>query len=117
MSYLACEETITIVQMIQGEDEDRYICTQVENASWFSKVVIALEDKGVRADDVVRIRIPEEELPETVKLKNGDHIIRGTVDGTITKRSDLKGYEFVTVVSVGDNRRGSLRHWAVIGKR
>ena len=117
MTYLACDETITLVQLVEGEDEDTYTCTEINNASWFSKVAVTLEGEGVRSADLVKIRVPEENLPSGTTIRNGDYIVRGTISGTITKQSDLKNYERVTVISVGDNRRGELKHWAVTGKR
>ena len=62
-----------------------------------------------------KIRIPEKELPEGVVLSNGDYIVLGELDKRITKREDLDGLEYVSIISVGDNRRGNLRHWAVTG--
>lgn len=117
---LACDKTLTIVQRIynQEKDIDEYISTVINNCSWFSKVKIELQDKGVRSSDLVTIRVPEEELPHGILIANGDYIINGILgERTINKHSDMAGIDYVTVVSVGDNRRGRLRHWAVIGKR
>lgn len=117
MGYLACDETITLVQLVENDDQDTYVCTPIQNASWFSKVTVALEYRGVRSADIVKIRIPEEDMPDDVTIRNGDFVVRGTVSATITKQADLAAYDHATVVSVGDNRRGSLRHWVVTGQR
>ena len=52
-----------------------------------------------------------------ITIRNGDFIVRGAVDA-IEKQADLKGLEYFTVLSVGDNRRSrrkDLRHWSVSG--
>lgn len=114
---LACDKTITLVQMYYDSemDADKYRQTVIQNVSWFSKVKVELQDKGVTSADVVKIRIPEKELPEGIILSNGDYIVLGKLDQTIAKREDLDGLEYVSIISVGDNRRGNLRHWAVTG--
>lgn len=113
----ACDKTITLVQLVNNGEEDSYILTEINNVSWHSKVKIEIEDKGIRTADLAYIRIPEEELPEGTVLANGDYVVKGNVRKNITRHADLKEYEYVTIVSVGDNRRGRLRHWAVIGKK
>lgn len=114
---LACDKTITLVQMYYDSemDADKYRQTVIQNVSWFSKVKVELQDKGVTSADVVKIRIPEKALPEGIILSNGDYIVLGKFDQTIAKREDLDGLEYVSIISVGDNRRGNLRHWAVTG--
>lgn len=113
----ACDKTVTLVQLVSDGDNDSYNLVKINNVSWHSKTKIELEDKGIRTAVLTYIRIPEKELPEGAVLANGDYIVNGEVTDSITKHSDLKNYEYVTIVSVGDNRRGRLKHWAVIGKR
>ena len=62
----------------------------------------------------MKVRIPEENMPEGVKIQNGDLMARGSLQH-ISKAEDLRGSEYFTVMSVGDNRRGKLSHWAVSG--
>lgn len=117
---LACDKTITLIQQTYNSETDteEYTSTVIRNCSWYSKVKIELQDKGVRSGDIVTVRIPEEELPEGIVLANGDYIVKDALgDKNITKHSDLKGLEYATVVSIGDNRRGMLRHWVLVGKR
>lgn len=112
---LACDKTITLIQVGYDSemDEDTYTQHVIRNVSWFSKVKVEVQDKGVTSADVVKIRIPEKEIPEGVRLSNGDFVVLGLIDHSITKREDLDVLEPVTIVSVGDNRRGNLPHWAV----
>lgn len=115
---LACTETITLVQRIydNATDTDSYICTPIEGVSWFGKLVAAVENKGLRGETKVTVRILEDSMPEVV-IQRGDFIVRGTVE-TISKQADLDGLEYFSVLSVGDNRRSQrkdLRHWVVSG--
>ena len=74
------------------------------------------ENKGLTGAAKITVRIPEDAMPD-ITIRNGDFIVRGAVDA-IEKQADLKGLEYFTVLSVGDNRRSrrkDLRHWAVSG--
>lgn len=115
---LECNETITLVQQDYDRETDRdvYSCTVIEGVSWFGKLVASMENKGLTGAAQVTVRITEDNMPDVV-IKRGDYIVRGIVSG-IEKQADLKGLEYFTVLSVGDNRRGKrkdLRHWAVRG--
>lgn len=112
---LVCTETITHIHLRYDKDADMdvYVCTVISGVSWHGKLVTAVESKGLTGATKVTVRIPENVMPD-ITIKNGDYIVRGVVDG-ITKQADLSGREYFTVLSVGDNRRGNLRHWAVSG--
>lgn len=112
---LACTEMITVVQYGYDPktDMDAYTCTIIEGVSWFGKLVAAVEDKGLTGATKVTVRIPEGNMPDIV-IKRGDYIVRGVVE-SVEKQADFSGREYFTVLSVGDNRRGRLRHWAVSG--
>lgn len=112
---LGCTETITIVQYGYDPktDMEAYSCTVIEGVSWFGKLVAAVEDKGLTGATKVTVRIPESVMPD-ITIKNGDYIVRGVVE-SVEKQADLSDREYFMVLSVGDNRRGRLRHWAVSG--
>ena len=109
---LGCTETITVVQYGYDPetDMDAYTCTVIEGVSWHGKLVAAVESKGLTGATKVTVRIPE----SVITIRNGDYIVRGMVE-FVEKQADLSGREYFTVLSVGDNHRGTLRHWAVSG--
>ena len=96
---LACTETITHIRLRYDRktDTDAYICTAIHGVSWFGKLIATPENKGLTGAAKITVRIPED---------------------AIEKQADLKGLEYFTVLSVGDNRRSrrkDLRHWVVSG--
>lgn len=115
---LACTETITHIQLRydSNTDADEYVCTAIHGVSWFGKLIATPENKGLTGAVKVTVRIPEDKMPDIV-IKRGDFIVRGIIEG-IEKQSDLKGQEYFSVLSIGDNRRSrrkALRHWVVSG--
>ena len=115
---LACTETITHIQMQHNKEtgKDFYVCTRIDGVSWYGKLIATPESKGLTGAVKVTVRIPEDSMPDVI-ISRGDFIVRGIVE-SIEKHADLKGKEYFTVLSVGDNRRSrrkNLRHWAVSG--
>lgn len=115
---LACTETITHIRLRYDRktDAEEYICTAIHGVSWFGKLIATPENKGLTGAAKITVRIPEDAMPD-ISIRKGDFIVRGAVDA-IEKQADLKGLEYFTVLSVGDNRRSrrkDLRHWAVSG--
>jgi len=112
---LACIETITVLQLDYDAtlDKDVYKSWIVRDVSWFSKLIVGLDGKGLTGKSEFRVRIPSSiALPTTIQP--GDIIVRGNA-GIVQKAADFKDREHFTVLSVGDNRRGSIPHWAVSG--
>ena len=115
---LACTETITHIRLCYDRktDLESYVCTAIHGVSWFGKLIATPENKGLTGAAKITVRIPEDAMPN-ITIRNGDFIVRGAVDA-IEKQADLKGLEYFTVLSVGDNRRSrrkDLRHWVVSG--
>lgn len=115
---LACTETVTLVQRKydKATDTDSYICTRIEGVSWFGKLIATPENQGLTGAVKVTVRIPEDKMPGIV-IKRGDFIVHGIVE-SVEKQADLKGLEYFSVLSIGDNRRSQrkdLRHWVVSG--
>lgn len=101
--------TVTLVRC----DGERYTCTPIDGVSWFEKVKMAVQDKGLTAARVVTVRIPEAQLPEGVMPKVDDFLVKGRV-AAVSSRADLAAYTYAVAIGVGDNRRGTaLRHVVV----
>ena len=109
---LACNETITLVQHTADNDRDTYNCIAVAGASWYAKTVIVTSGDGAKPANSYEVRIFGE---LAAAPKPGDYVVRGTIE-SVTKPTDLKGHEYFRITSVGDNRRGGLRHWRVSGQ-
>lgn len=112
---LACTETITIVQLgyDSTQDADVYQSWIVSGVSWFSKLVVGLDDKGLAGKFEFKVRIPVSVGLPTI-IQPGDIIVHGNA-GTVQKAADYKDMEYFIVLSIGDNRRGGIPHWAVRG--
>lgn len=109
---LACDKTLSLVQRTAGKDDDTYTVILLSGCSWYSKDVTDIRDDGrIFSARATKIRIPS--LPEGVILKKGDFLVNGTIAGPVTKPSDLSGAEYVTALSIGNNRRGKFPHWEV----
>lgn len=113
-----CDETVTLVRHETGKNTDTFTCTVIAGASWYGKTVIQppaqMGNKGVAFANVIKVRIPEENMPEGRVPQTGDYLVRGAMEG-VQSMTDFKEREYMKILSVGDNRRGRLRHWAVTG--
>ena len=107
---IGCNETITLIKHITGDDTDTYTCTVIERASWFSKTVISTSADGAKPSNTYEVRIYGN---VNISPKPGDYIARGVVV-SVNKPADIKADHF-RITSVGDNRRGGLPHWRVSG--
>lgn len=112
---LACTETITILQLRYDSDTDKdvYKSWIVNGVSWFSKLVVELDGKGLAGKSEFKVRIPAS-IALLTMIQPGDIMVRGNA-GIVQKAADFKDMEHFTVLSVGDNRRGGVPHWAVRG--
>lgn len=111
---LACRETVTLVHHEVETEADRYTCTVIHGASWYSKIKVELQKNGLVHAKEVKIRIPEVNMPEGAEPCESDFMIRGEAL-VIEKQSDLEQYEYIRIMAVGDNRRGGIPHWGVNG--
>ncbi len=109
---LECNKTVTVVRYT-GEG---YVCTPIHGVSWFEKLKVAVQEKGLAAVNTFTVRIPDAALPEGFMPRVGDVVLRGAA-GEITGPADMGAYRHFTVKGVGDNRRESsrLKHVAVTG--
>lgn len=108
---LACDKAVTVVRY----DGEAYTCTAIRGVSWFEKLQVAVQDKGLAAADTVTVRIPAAQLPEGFLPRAGDVVVLGAVEEEITKPADLAPYRRFTAFGIGDNRRGRLAHVVVTG--
>lgn len=108
---IGCDNIITVIHHIKT-DNDEYICTPYNNASWFEKVTISTSADGAKPVNSYVVRIMGDIY---VEVEVGDYVALGTVSG-IQKPADLKNINHFRVTAVGDNRRGSIAHWRVSGQ-
>ncbi len=109
---LYANETITLIKC----DGENYTTNLLVGVSWFDKTKVAMEGPGLAFANVTTIRIPPACLPSGVSPEVGDQVVRGQLppELTLEKPADLLPYHPRKVMSVGDNRRGGLPHWAVV---
>lgn len=112
---LLCTETITLIQPQRTDDGEAYLLTEIIGASWYGKRVVTQTTKGAEPQNTYIVRIPESNMPAGVMPKRGDFVIRGIVEEIKHAPADFADREYFCVTSMGDNRRGRLRHWVVSG--
>lgn len=113
---LACNKIVTHVKHVKTTDGDSYVCTQINNCSWFSKLKTAVLDRGTRAERFTYVRFPR--LPDGLIISAGDFMVNGVIT-SVSKESDLEGTEYFTVLDIADNTRGGgvmLPHYSVVGR-
>ena len=86
---------ITIYKHYIENKIDKYKRIYISQANWQTKRNSSISDKGVIIKDSTLIFI--DSVNEV--LEYGDIIVKGKCDLDITKKSDLKGYNTITVMS------------------
>ena len=109
---LECNKTITVIHHDKTSDDDDYICTTHDNASWFKKNTITTSADGAKPVNTYDVRILSN---EDITVSLGDYIALGVVSN-IGAVSDLKNIDHFRITAIGDNRRGSLAHWRFSGQ-
>lgn len=110
---IGCNETVTIIRHVLGDDADTYDCHTVSGASWFSKTTISTSGDGAKPANSFEVRIFDDLAGH--EPKPGDFCARGTI-GSVTKPGDLKNIESFRITAVGNNLRNPLPHWRVSGQ-
>lgn len=105
---LNADQTITVAKT----DGEAYTLTEITGVSWFDKLQLVMQGEGMKFANVTRIRIPAAATP-AVLPEVGDIVVLGSVTGTPAKPADFAGYRTAKIMSVGDNRRGSLPHVSI----
>lgn len=67
-------------------------------------------DKGVEMASTGTIYIP---TTENIDIKTDDYIIEGVINDEFDFNSLMRKYQVFKVVSVDDNRKGSLQHFKI----
>lgn len=78
--------------------DQTYTRINIKDVNWNSKRNAGVDGKGVNVYYTTMIVVPGE-----YELTTGDKVIKGTLDIDISRLSDLKEYEVVTVVGVQYN--------------
>ena len=112
---LMCNETVTLVQAVRGDNGETYTCTPLNDASWYGKAVTIPTADGARIQNTYKVRLPAGTMPEGMKPCAGDYLVRGVVVVVTRAPADFADREYFLISAVGDNRRGRLQHWAVSG--
>ena len=109
---LMCDQTVTLVHHVKGDDGDTYTCTTHEKASWFKRNTITTSGDGAKPVNSYEVRIMG---TEDISPSLGDYVALGTVQN-VSRPSDLSGVDHFRVTAIGDNRRGTLAHWRLSGQ-
>ena len=132
-----CNDTITVFNRKLDVENgwDVYIPTVISGVSWYGAVVTNVGDKGLNAAHQYTLRIPVDADfggktyvdPKTYKgetivaglftFENGDKIVKGQVDETLTPAQLEETYhDCITILGVTDNRRApNAPHFKVVG--
>lgn len=110
---LGCDKTVTLLML---DRDDVYHMWEVKGVSVYRQVKSSVQERGMVFASEARVRIPVEVMPEDCTPAVGDTLVFARLDAAPRVPSDLKGLPTATVVHVGDNRRGRLPHWLVVGK-
>ena len=121
---------------IDEDDNTLYSSVIINGVNWQSEEKVTVSDKGLISADEIKIYIPVtslngiEYVPRKTynslkdktgyfTLKEGDKIVNGEYTGTINTIKDFNKLDNVaTIISVADNRYGSLsmQHFEVGGE-
>ena len=77
----------------------KYIRYNIQNVNINSKRNSTVSDKGVNIAYTTIIVVPQGDY----KLNTGDKIVKGNITLDITKVTDLKAYEVLTVIGIQEN--------------
>lgn len=69
-----------------------------------------LIDKGLEKGSAGTILIPTK---EDINIRTGDIVIEGNISESFEIRSFSKKYQIFKVISVDDNRKGTLQHYKI----
>ena len=108
---LGCNNTVTIIHHNKLSDDDDYICTTYDNASWFKKNTITTSADGAKPVNTYDVRIMGD---MDIDVSTGDYIAIGNI--VVESVHDLKNIDHFRITAIGDNRRGSLAHWRFSGQ-
>lgn len=108
---LECNNTVTLLHIDHTADDDNCVCIILENASWFKKNTITTSGDGAKPVNTYESRIMTE---ADINVSPGDWLVLGALE-SVEKPSDVTLDKF-RITAIGDNRRGSLKHWRFSGQ-
>lgn len=113
-------KTVTVYRKKWDSDAevDTYSGIRVPGVSFFSRISTAVSKDGLQASCEGVLRIPLENLPEGMELKNGDLVCEGELETNVAQLSELDGmcpYVF-TIVGITGNTSGRGAHMKVVCK-
>ncbi len=112
---LMCNESVTLIHLERYDDGEKYNVTIIENASWYGKRVMTQTTKGAEPQNTYMVRIPDICVPDPLPAK-GDYMVRGAHVSEVKRiPADIAEEEYFCITTVGDNRRGRLKHMVVSG--
>lgn len=109
---LMCNQTVTLVRHVKGDDGDTYTCATYAGASWFERETITTSGDGAKPVNSYEVRIMTQ---EDISPASGDYVVLGEI-ADVSKPADLKNRPHFRVTATGDNRRGRLAHWRLSGQ-
>lgn len=98
MGVLIKNADITIYHLDTKTQE--YSRININGVNWNSKRNATVSDKGVNIAYTTTIVAPSGDY----EVATGDKVIKGILDFNITRLTDLKAYEVLTVVGLQENR-------------
>lgn len=108
---LECNNIVTIIHHDKLSDDDEYICTTYDKASWFKKNTITTSADGAKPVNTYDVRIMGD---MDIDVSLGDYIAKGNI--VVETVHALKNIDHFRITAIGDNRRGSLAHWRFSGQ-
>lgn len=108
---IECNNTVTLLHAEHTNDDDFWQCVIFGNASWFKRNTITTSEKGATPSNSYESRIMTE---DDINVSHGDWLVLGRVE-SVEKPSDVTLDKF-RITAIGDNRRGSLKHWRLSGQ-
>ncbi|MGG7149679.1 DUF6751 family protein [Clostridium neonatale] len=97
MGVLIKNADITIYHLDTKTQE--YSRLNIDDVNWNSKRNSTVSDKGVNIAYTTMIVAPIGDY----KVANGDKVVKGSINLDITRLTDLKAYEVLTVVGIQEN--------------
>lgn len=114
------KKTVTVYHKKWDSDVgvDTYEGTVIQNVSFFSRISTTVSKEGLQAACEGVLRIPMEQYPENLELKNGDLICEGKLEteGMNPSNLDALCHYVFTVVGITRNTSVMGAHVKVVCK-
>jgi hypothetical protein len=110
---LECNNIVTIIHHNKLSDDDEYICTTYDKASWFKKNTITTSADGAKPVNTYDVRVFGDFEGVTPSL--GDYVVKG-IKNRVETPADLKNEVYFRITAIGFNKRAVLPHWRLSGQ-